>query len=55
MYARRGLVALALQLLAFAVVTLLFRGLGGMIEAGNVAAAAVLVGIQIAVALLNGP
>ena len=48
-----GLVALALQLLTFAVVTLLFRGLREMIEAGNTAAAAVLVGIQIAVALLN--
>ena len=48
-----GLVALILQLLTFAVVTLLFRGLRRMIEAGNAAAAAVLVGIQIAVALLN--
>jgi putative membrane protein len=48
-----GLVALALQLLTFAAVALLVRGLRGMIEAGNVAAAAVLAGIQIAVALLN--
>ena len=48
-----GLVALVLQLLTFAVVTLLLRGLREMIEAGNTAAAAVLVGIQIAVALLN--
>ena len=48
-----GLVALALQLLTFGVATLLVRGLRGMIEAGNVAAAFVLVGIQVAVALLN--
>ena len=48
-----GLVALVLQLLTLAAATLLFRGLREMIEAGNVAAAAVLVGIQIAVALLN--
>ena len=48
-----GLVALVLQLLTLAAATLLFRGLRGMIEAGNAAAAAVLAGIQIAVALLN--
>ena len=48
-----GLVALVLQLLAFAAVTLLVRGLRGMIEAGNVAAAFVLIGVQIAVALIN--
>jgi putative membrane protein len=48
-----GLVALVLQLLTFAIATLLFRGLRGMIEAGNVAAAWMLVGVQIAVALLN--
>ena len=48
-----GLVALVLQLLTFAVVALLMRGLRGMIEAGNVPAAFVLVGIQIAVGLLN--
>ena len=48
-----GLVALALQLLTFGGATLLVRGLRGMIEAGNVAAAFVLVGIQVAVALLN--
>jgi putative membrane protein len=48
-----GLVALVLQLLTFAVVALLMRGLRAMIEAGNVAAAFVLVGIQSAVALLN--
>ena len=48
-----GLVALVLQLLTFAVVTLLVGGLRAMIEAGNVPAAFVLVGIQIAVGLLN--
>lgn len=48
-----GLVALVLQLLTFIIVALLMRGLRAMIEAGNVAAACVLVGIQIAVALLN--
>ena len=48
-----GLVALVLQLLTFAVVALLMQGLRTMIEAGNVAAACMLVGIQIAVALLN--
>jgi putative membrane protein len=48
-----GLVALVIQLAAFIVATLLIRGLRGMIEAGNVAAALVLIGIQIAVALLN--
>ncbi len=48
-----GLVALAVQLLAFGVASLLFRGLRDMIEAGNVAAATALAGIQIAVALLN--
>jgi putative membrane protein len=48
-----GLVALVLQLLTLGAVTLLMRGLREMIEAGNAAAAIVLVGIQIAVALLN--
>jgi putative membrane protein len=48
-----GLVALIIQLVTFVVATLLIRGLRGMIEAGNVAAALVLIGIQIAVALLN--
>jgi putative membrane protein len=48
-----GAVALVLQLLAFAAAALLIRGLRGMIEAGNVAAAWLLVGFQIAVALLN--
>jgi putative membrane protein len=48
-----GLVALVIQLAAFVAATALLRGLRGMIEAGNIAAALVLVGIQIAVALLN--
>lgn len=48
-----GIVAVVLQLLAFLLTTALFRGLRGMIEAGNVAAAWMLVGLQIAVALLN--
>ena len=48
-----GLVALAIQLAAFFVAATLLRGLRAMIEAGNVAAALVLIGIQIAVALLN--
>jgi putative membrane protein len=48
-----GLVALVIQLLTFVVATAVIRGLRGMIEAGNVAAALVLIGIQIAVALLN--
>lgn len=48
-----GIVALVIQLLTFIAVTATMRGLRGMIEAGNVAAALVLIGIQIAVALLN--
>jgi putative membrane protein len=48
-----GVVALALQLVAFLIAAVLFRGLRQMIEAGNIAAACVVVGIQIAVALLN--
>ena len=48
-----GLVALAVQLLAFGVASLLFRGLREMVEADNVAAATALAGIQLAVALLN--
>jgi putative membrane protein len=48
-----GLVALVIQLATFRLVALLFPGLRGMIEGGNVAAATVLTGIQIAVALLN--
>ena len=48
-----GLVALVIQLLAFAAATALVRDLRALIEAGNVAAACVLVGIQLAVALVN--
>ena len=48
-----GAVALVLQLLAFLIVTHLIRGLKVMIEEGNVAAACVLVGCQIGVALIN--
>jgi putative membrane protein len=48
-----GLVALVIQLATFVVAAALIRGLRGMIEAGNVAAALVLVGLEIAVALLN--
>jgi putative membrane protein len=48
-----GLVALVIQLATFIAVTAMLRGLRAMIEAGNVAAALVLIGIQIAVALLN--
>ena len=48
-----GFVALVIQLLAFLAASGLIRGLRGMIEGGNAAAALALVGIQIAVALLN--
>src|SRR5579875_3803630 len=48
-----GGIALVIQLLAFALATTFIRGLRGMIEAGNSAAATLLVGIQLAVALLN--
>jgi putative membrane protein len=48
-----GLVAVVLQLLAFLLTAALFRGLRTMIEAGNAAAACVVVGIQLAVALIN--
>src|SRR3954451_11934313 len=48
-----GLVALVIQLATFMVAAALIRGLRGRIEAGNVAAALVLVGLEIAVALLN--
>lgn len=48
-----GLVALILQLVAFAVATMLIKNLKAQIEAGNVAAAANLVGVQMAVALVN--
>lgn len=48
-----GLVALVIQLLTFIAATALIPGLRTMIEGGNVAAALVLIGIQLAVALLN--
>ena len=48
-----GVVALVLQLVAFVVAARLIPGLRGMIEGGNTAAACMLVGIQVAVALLN--
>ncbi len=48
-----GLVALVIQLATFLLTAAVMRGLRGMIEAGNVAAALVLVGVQVAVALLN--
>ena len=48
-----GLVALVIQLTTFFIAATLLRGLRAMIESGNVAAALVLIGIQIAVALLN--
>jgi putative membrane protein len=48
-----SIVALVIQLATFVAATVMIRGLRAMIEAGNVAAALVLIGIQIAVALLN--
>jgi putative membrane protein len=48
-----GVVALLLQLIAFVAAARLIPGLRAMIEGGNTAAAAMLVGIQVAVALLN--
>lgn len=48
-----GLVALILQLVAFAVATMILHGLRRHVENGNVAAAVTLVGIQLAVALVN--
>jgi putative membrane protein len=48
-----GLVALAIQLLAFVLASRLMGDLRRMIEAGNVAAALVVVGIQLAIAILN--
>ena len=48
-----GVVALILQLAAFGLATLLLRDLRKKIEEGNVAAALALVGIQLAIALLN--
>lgn len=48
-----GLVAVILQLVTFLAATLLLRDLRAMIEAGNIAAALILVGLQIGVAVLN--
>jgi putative membrane protein len=48
-----GLVALIIQLLAFVLVVRLVRDLPAMIEAGNVAAGLLVIGIQIAIAILN--
>lgn len=48
-----GVVALIVQLLAFAVAALMIGDLRSRIEAGNLASALTLVGVQIAVALLN--
>ena len=48
-----GLVALVVQLIAFVAAARLIPGLRSMIEGGNIAAACMLAGIQVAVALLN--
>ena len=48
-----GLVALVIQLLAFVATTRAMRDLPAMIEAGNVAAALLVIGIQLAIAILN--
>lgn len=48
-----GLVALAIQLTTFKLAATFMPGLRAMIEGGNAAAACVLTGIQLAVALLN--
>lgn len=48
-----GLVALAVQLITFTLAAKLVAGLPEMIESGNAAAACVLTGIQLSVALLN--
>lgn len=48
-----GLVALILQLVAFAAAALMIRDLRGQIEAGNMASATALVGVQIGVAVIN--
>jgi putative membrane protein len=48
-----GLVALVVQLLVFLLASRLIPGLRAMIERDNPAAACVLVGVQLAVALLN--
>ncbi len=48
-----GVIAALIQLAAFAAATALLRGLREQIEGGNVAAASALVGVQIAVAVIN--
>jgi putative membrane protein len=48
-----GLVALVLQLLAFVAASAMIRDMRQAIENGNVSAAIALVGVQLAVALLN--
>lgn len=48
-----GAVALVIQLVVFLLTVALFPGFRGMIEAGNIGAALVLAGLQLAVALLN--
>ncbi len=48
-----GLIALVIQLLAFVATTRAMRDLPAMIESGNVAAALLIIGIQLAIAILN--
>jgi len=48
-----GLIALVIQLVAFYIASHLMTGLRGMIEQGNIAAALVVIGIQLAIAILN--
>ena len=48
-----GVVALVIQLLAFVLASRLLGDLRRMIDAGNVSAALVVIGIQLAVAILN--
>ena len=48
-----GVVAVILQLVTVIIVSLLLRGMRGMIEAGQVAAAIPLVAAQLSIGLLN--
>jgi putative membrane protein len=48
-----GVVAVLMQLLTVMIVSLLLRGMRGMIEAGQIAAAIPLVAAQLSIALLN--
>ena len=48
-----GVVAVVLQLVTVSIVSLLMRGMRGMIEAGQVAAAIPLVAAQLSIGLLN--